>query len=97
MPLDVLQSFSVPYFQKQSMYVSKSILNCRLISCVPKSIIVRPRSFNIDKTCDNFNDTAAKVERVTVALSRLTNLKDETTSAKLYHHVGQETSVRPDN
>ena len=37
-----------------------------------------------DETCNNFNNTAAKVERVTVALSRATNLKDELTSAKLY-------------
>ena len=46
-----------------------------------------------DETCDNFNDTAAKVERVTVALSRPTNLKDELTSARLHQPVGQETST----
>ena len=51
-----------------------------------------------DENCNNFNDTTAKVERVTVALSRPTNLKDELTSAKLYQPVGQKTSTfRPDN
>ena len=34
-----------------------------------------------DKTCNNFNGTVAKVERVTVALPRPINLKDELTSA----------------
>ena len=51
-----------------------------------------------DETCNNFNGTAAKVERVTVALSCATNLKDELTSAKLNQPVGKETSTfRPDN
>ena len=51
-----------------------------------------------DETCNNFNSTVAKVERVTVALSRAPNLKDELTSAKLYQSVGKETStLRPDN
>ena len=45
-----------------------------------------------DETCNNSN-TAAKVERVTVALSRATNLKDELTSAKLYQPVRKETST----
>ena len=40
-----------------------------------------------DEICDNFNDTAAKVERVTIALSHATYLKDELTSAKLYQPV----------
>ena len=46
-----------------------------------------------DETCDNFNGTAVKIERVTVALSRPTNLKDELTSARLHQPVGQETST----
>ena len=50
-----------------------------------------------DETCNNFNGTAAKVERVTVALLRATNLKDELASAKLYQPVGKENSTfRPD-
>ena len=56
---------------------------------------------NFDETCNNSNDTAAKFERVTVALSHPTNtnLKDElTTSAKLHQPVGQETfTFHPDN
>ena len=51
-----------------------------------------------DETCNNFNDASAKVERVTVALSRVTNMKDELTSAKRHQLVGQEMSTfRPDN
>ena len=40
-----------------------------------------------DEICNNFNDTAAKVERVTVPLSRPANLKDELISAKLYQPI----------
>ena len=51
-----------------------------------------------DETCNNFSDAAAKVKRVTVSLSRATNLKDELTSTKRYQPVGQETfTFRPDN
>ena len=51
-----------------------------------------------DETCNNFNDTDAKIKRVTVALSRATNLKDDLTSAKRHQHMDQETSTfRPDN
>ena len=46
-----------------------------------------------DETCNNFNDTTAKVERVNVALSHATNLKDELTSAELYQPVGKKTST----
>ena len=43
--------------------------------------------------CNNINSTAAKVERVTIALSHATNLKDELTSAELYQPVGKKTST----
>ena len=51
-----------------------------------------------DDTCNNFNGTAAKIERVTVALPRATNMKDELTSAKLDQSMGKDISIfRPDN
>ena len=51
-----------------------------------------------EEICDNINDTAAKVEKVTVALSRPKNLKGELVNAKLYQPVGQEMSTLcPDN